>query len=68
MENTRIKIGGMSCQGCVKNIQGILLDLPGVRQVEISLEDAVGCIEFDRAAVTRDQMITAIEEAGFDAT
>jgi selenide,water dikinase len=31
MENTVIKVGGMSCQGCVKNITGVLGALAGVR-------------------------------------
>ena len=33
MENTVIKIGGMSCQGCVKNVTGVLQALPGVTGV-----------------------------------
>ena len=40
MENTLIKIDGMSCQGCVKNITEVLKGLPGVSSVEVSLEAA----------------------------
>ena len=29
MDNTVIKVGGMSCQGCVKNITGVLTGMAG---------------------------------------
>jgi cation transport ATPase len=38
MENTVIKVGGMSCQGCVKNITGVLGGMAGVASAEVSLE------------------------------
>ena len=67
MENTVIKIGGMSCQGCVKNISGVLSALAGVSSAEISLEAAEGRVTFDPQVVTRDALVNAIEDAGFDA-
>ncbi|WP_412479412.1 heavy-metal-associated domain-containing protein [Azonexus sp. IMCC34839] len=67
MENTVIKIGGMSCQGCVKNITGVLTGLAGVNAAEVSLEAAEAKVSFDPAAVSRDALLGAIEDAGFDA-
>ncbi len=67
MENTVIKIGGMSCQGCVKNITGVLTGLAGVTAAEVSLEAAEAKVSFDPAAVSRDALLGAIEDAGFDA-
>ena len=67
METTLIKIGGMSCGGCVKSITGVLTALPGVIRTDVSLEPAQAVVEFDPAQVGRAQMVTAIEEAGFDA-
>lgn len=37
MESSIIKVGGMSCQGCVRNITGVLTALPGVVAAEVSL-------------------------------
>ena len=34
MEDSIIKVGGMSCQGCVKNITGVLSALPGAVHLE----------------------------------
>ena len=67
MENTVIKIGGMSCQGCVKNITGVLTGLAGVASADVSLEAAEAKVSFDPAAVSRDALLGAIEDAGFDA-
>ena len=67
MENTVIKIGGMSCQGCVKNINGVLGALTSVASAEVSLEAAEAKVAFDPQVVSRAALLEAIEDAGFDA-
>ncbi|MDP3539799.1 MAG: cation transporter [Azonexus sp.] len=67
MENTIIKVGGMSCQGCVKNITGVLTSLDGVASAEVSLEAGEAKVAFDAQSVTREALVGAIEDAGFDA-
>ena len=57
----------MSCQGCVKNITGVLSSTAGVASAEVSLEAAEARVGFDPQQVTRDALINAIEDAGFDA-
>jgi copper chaperone len=66
MERIVVGVGGMSCQGCVKNVTGVLLALPGVEQVEVSLEAKQASIVFDPAKVGASQFNAAIEDAGFD--
>jgi len=68
METTTIKVGGMSCGGCVKSITSVLTALDGVAKAEVSLEQARAVVEFDAAKVTREQLKGAIEDAGFDAS
>ena len=67
MDQTTIKVGGMSCQGCVKNIQGVLTALPGVASAVVSLEAAEAVVSFDSRQVDRSSLLNAIEDAGFDA-
>ncbi|WP_306606741.1 heavy-metal-associated domain-containing protein [Azonexus sp.] len=67
MNNTVIKVGGMSCQGCVKNITEVLQAMPGVSAVEVLLEPGEAKIAFDPALIARDALLSAIEDAGFDA-
>lgn len=66
MEKITIGVGGMSCQGCVKNVSGVLLALPGVSGVEVSLDAGQATIEYDPQAVAAEQFRAAIEDAGFD--
>jgi copper chaperone len=68
METTTIKIGGMSCGGCVKSVTGVLTALDGVAKAEVSLEQKQAVVEFDAAKVTRDQLTAVVEDAGFDAS
>ena len=67
MEQATIKVDGMHCQGCVKNITGVLSALAGVSAVQVSLEAGEAKVEFNPAAVDRGALCVAIEDAGFDA-
>jgi len=67
MEKIVIKVGGMSCQSCVKSVTGVLQALPGVAAVEVSLEAGEARVEFDPAATGVAAMRAAVEDAGFDA-
>lgn len=67
METSLIAIGGMSCQGCVRNITGVLTALAGVEGAEVSLEAGSASVSFDPQRVSRADLVAAIEDAGFDA-
>lgn len=67
MENTVIKVGGMSCQGCVKNITDVLNDMAGVASAEVSLDAGEAKLAYDPRIVSREALLGAIEDAGFDA-
>lgn len=66
MENIVIGVGGMSCQGCVKNVTGVLLALPGVERVDVSLDAGQADIAYDPDKVNPSQFRDAVESAGFD--
>lgn len=67
MENVVIKVGGMSCQGCVKNLTGALSGVTGVASVEVSLEAGEARVSYDPAKVSANALRTVIEDCGFDA-
>ncbi len=67
MENTVIKVGGMSCQGCVKNITDVLNGMAGVASAEVSLDAGEAKLAYDPQMVSREALLVAIEDAGFDA-
>jgi copper chaperone CopZ len=66
MEQAVVGIAGMSCQNCVKSITGVLQALPGVEQVEVSLEAGQARLVFEPEKVGVAQFRDAIEGAGFD--
>lgn len=66
MEEVTIKVEGMTCGGCVKNVTGVLKALPGVQDVQVSLQDAAATVQFDAASVGVAELRAAVEDAGFD--
>ncbi|MFT3963968.1 heavy-metal-associated domain-containing protein [Propionivibrio sp.] len=66
MKRLVVGVAGMSCQGCVKNVTGVLQALPGVAEVKVSLEEARAEIAYDPQLVKPTQFKQAIEGAGFD--
>ncbi len=68
MASTVLKIGGMSCQGCVKNVTAVLLGISGVSAATVSLENAEAVVEFDESRVQRQALQAAVDDAGFEAS
>jgi len=66
METTTIKVGGMSCGGCVASVTKVLSELPGVAKVDVVLEPGQATVEFDSGQVSRDALCAAIDDAGFE--
>jgi len=60
-------VAGMHCGGCVKSVTGAISRLPGVKHVDVSLENSAAKVEFDVTVATPETIIAAIEDAGFDA-
>ncbi|MDO1510909.1 MULTISPECIES: heavy-metal-associated domain-containing protein [unclassified Neisseria] len=67
METINIKIGGMTCGGCVKSVTKVLETLNGVAKAEVDLASASARITFNPAEVQTAALVEAIEDAGFDA-
>lgn len=59
-------IGGMTCAACVNSVEGILKDLPGVKRAVVALATSLGEVEYDPNLINKDDIVTAIEDAGFE--
>jgi copper chaperone len=66
MEQTVLKISGMTCQGCVNSVTRVLGELDGVESVNVTLEPGQATVTHDPAKASPDQLRVAIEGAGFD--
>ena len=63
IQQVTLKIDGMRCQSCVKDIRKALLSLPGVQiaEVDYSREEAV--VKIESGKVTDPQLINAVASA-----
>ncbi|MBW7859520.1 MAG: heavy-metal-associated domain-containing protein [Rhodocyclaceae bacterium] len=66
MAEVTIKVAGLSCGGCVRNVTGVLMALPGVVEASVSLDDGLARVAFDPGVVTTEQLRQAVIDAGFD--
>jgi copper chaperone len=67
MSEVTIKVEGMTCAGCVRNVTKLLKALPGVSGAHVSLERESATVEYDPEQVDAVTMRQAVEDAGFDA-
>ncbi len=65
METVTISITGMACGGCSSAVQQALLALDGVTSAEVSHIDARAGVTFDPARITRSQIVSAVQAAGY---
>ena len=65
MEKQSLKVEGMSCQHCVRAVQGSVGALAGVDAVEVSLEKKLVTVAFDPSRIGAPAIKAAIEEQGY---
>ena len=63
-----IKIEGMHCHKCERTIQQALASHAGVREVEVDFNSGQASVLFDRGTVTVNELMNAVNEAGYRAT
>ncbi|XP_014501416.1 copper-transporting ATPase RAN1 isoform X1 [Vigna radiata var. radiata] len=61
-------IGGMTCAACVNSVEGILRSLPGVKRAVVALATSSGEVEYDPGVISKDDIVNAIEDCGFEAS
>ncbi|KAJ1393105.1 Heavy-metal-associated, conserved site [Sesbania bispinosa] len=61
-------IGGMTCAACVNSVEGILRNLPGVKRAVVALATSLGEVEYDSSVISKDDIVNAIEDSGFEAS
>ncbi len=65
MQNTELKIEGMSCQNCVAHVTKALQAVPSVQSAEVQLEAGRALVQHENADVPA--MLGAIDDAGYEA-
>ncbi|KAG0318459.1 hypothetical protein BG000_004241, partial [Podila horticola] len=63
---TRLDISGMTCASCVSAIESTLMGLQGIHQVQVNLLAKSGVIIHDPTVIGVRDLISAVEDTGFD--
>ncbi|XP_075951245.1 copper-transporting ATPase 2 [Anarhichas minor] len=63
-----IWIVGMTCNSCVRSIEGRISQMTGVQSIAVSLKEEKGTVNFDPSLTEPEQLRAAMEDMGFDAS
>lgn len=67
MENTTLKLRGMSCASCASNIENTIRSVPGVSQCNVNFGAEQATIQYDQQRTDLEQIQKAVEDAGYSA-
>ncbi|NXV03562.1 ATP7B ATPase, partial [Cettia cetti] len=56
-----LQIEGMHCKSCVRNIEGNISDLPGIKSIKVSLEHKCAVVQYSPDLMTLSALQQAIE-------
>ncbi|XP_059234011.1 copper-transporting ATPase 2 isoform X1 [Mustela nigripes] len=63
-----ISISGMTCQSCVKSIEGRISSLKGIVSIKVSLEQGNATVRYVPSILSLPQICRHIEDMGFEAS
>ena len=66
METLTLKIGGMTCGGCVNSVRKAVGAMGGIGSVEVSLERAEATVVYDPRLSSATAIKTTVRDAGFE--
>jgi copper chaperone CopZ len=62
-----LKVEGMTCAGCVANVQNALKKTPGVTSAQVSLDPPQAIVTYNPKQVQVETLIQAVQKAGYTA-
>jgi copper chaperone len=62
---TTLSVPDVSCQHCVKTINGALGGVTGVSKVNVSIPDKTVTLAYDPSQVSMDKIEEVLDEAGY---
>lgn len=66
MKTEQFQVAGMGCMNCSKAIQNALSDLEGVKSAVVNFEEKVANVDYDDAMVSKENLQTAVADAGYE--
>jgi copper chaperone len=66
METITMNVKGMTCGGCVASVTRVLKAVPGVDNVNVTLNPGAATVTYDPARTDHAKLRGAVEDAGYD--
>lgn len=67
LKQVTLKVEGMTCATCPVTVKAALKRLPGAINADVSFKEAKAVVSYQEGKVTVEQMIKAVEDAGYKA-
>ncbi|MBC7812150.1 MAG: copper-translocating P-type ATPase [Burkholderiales bacterium] len=64
-QEINLPITGMTCASCVRTVERAISKRPGVVSVNVNLATEKATVTYEPASVTRDDLVQAVEKAGY---
>lgn len=64
--SVRLPINGMTCQSCVRNIEGNIREKLGIIAIKVNLQEKAGYVDYDPQLTDPKQIASEIDDMGFD--
>jgi copper chaperone len=64
MAETKLAIGGMSCQHCVMAVKKALGGVPGILETDVQVGSAT--VKYDESTIKKEDIEAKIEKAGYE--
>ncbi|AUX48219.1 hypothetical protein SOCE26_097500 [Sorangium cellulosum] len=66
MEETTLRVDGMSCPSCIRHINSALCALDGIGKVDVRLREGTVVVQHDPASAPVPALVEAVRGAGYD--
>jgi Cu+-exporting ATPase len=67
MENTNLKLRGMSCASCAKNVEDAISSVPGVNECSVNFGAELATVNYDPSKTDVAAIQNAVDAAGYSA-
>ena len=66
MTKSVIKVGGMTCEHCVKAVSNAISALQGISKVDVNLKKNTATVKYDETKVSLDAIHKAIKDEEYE--
>lgn len=65
MKSVTLKVEGLRCDGCAERVRTRVSAQPGVKNTDVSFEQAQARVLYDPQATNEDRLVGVIQELGY---